>query len=112
MRVGPLLESQIGKAISAQLESIRAALQSHGAANAPECPEGETSPPLQLVQKVGPPSQRAEHLVKEDYSQALIFNVGCLLAFELAWNLLPLLSLLLFPFGMKVSILCLSTIVF
>lgn len=75
-------DSQTGRTITMQLQPMRAAPQSHKAANGPEGPEGETPAPSylppELIQKVGPPYQRAEHLVKENYSQPLRLNVSCL----------------------------------
>lgn len=61
MGVGPPLGPQTGRTISVQLQPMRAALQSHWAANAPQGLEGEIPHP-QLIQKLRPPSQRVEHL--------------------------------------------------
>ena len=81
-----------------------------GGEHIPVCPEGETTPIpcLRWVWKVRPLPHRTEHLIKEDFSQALRFNVVCLLGF---WTYLepvtPSFSPIS-PFWNEMSILYLS----
>lgn len=72
------------------------------------CPRGKISHPLQEGPEGRTLPQRAEHLVKEDYSQALRFNVVCLVGF---WTCLEPVTLSFSPtspFWNEMSVLRLS----